>query len=282
MHSSKGNITLVPVGGLSNRLWSIASAVALADHCHMPLRIYWFRDAGLNCRFDQLFQPIVHEEVTLIEASAQQRLYDRPRRKNFWLPALWQDLAFSRRMYEDDERLLKDNHFDFPQWVGDSRCYIASFRRFFPYPDDACRSLFRPTSELQQRIDQVTAQFTPRTIGIHLRRTDHTFSLQESPLYLFEQTIESEIAQDANVNFYLATDSEEDKRHLRERYGNRILTYNCPLTRGSLQGMQAAVVELWALSRTREIIGSHRSTYSQLAAELTNIPCHMLRKSQQS
>ncbi len=280
MHPSKGNITLVPVGGLSNRLWSIASAVALADHCHVSLRIYWFRDAGLNCRFDQLFKPIVHEGFTLIEASARQWFYDRPRRKNFWLPAPWQHLIFSRRMYEDDERLLMDNRFDFPQWVSNSHCYIASFRRFFTYPDDACRTLFRPTNELQQRIDEVTAEFTPRTIGIHLRRTDHTFSLQESPLYLFEQTIESEIARDANVNFYLATDSEEDKRHLRERYGNRILTYGCPLTRGSLQGMQAAVVELWALSRTKEIIGSHRSTYSQLAAELTNIPCHILRKSQ--
>ncbi len=281
MQPLKGNITLVPVGGMANRLWSIASGVALADRCHAPLRIYWFRDGGLNCRFDQLFQPIAHEGVTLVEAGIKEMIYDRPRRKNLWLPAPWQHIAFGHRMYESDSRLLMDNHFGFPQWVSDRRCYIASYRRFFPYPADACGRLFKPTEELQQRIDEVTAAFTPQTIGIHLRRTDHIFSLQESPLSLFERTIEEEIARNASVNFYLATDSEEDKRHLKQRYGDRILTYDCPLTRGSLQGMQAAVVELWALSRTREIIGSHRSTYSQLAAELNNIPCHMLRKSQQ-
>ena len=281
MQPSKGNIALVPVGGMANRLWSIASGVALADHCHAPLRIYWFRDGGLNCRFDQLFQPIAHEGVTLVEAGIKEMIYDRPRRKNLWLLAPWQRVAFGHRMYESDSRLLMDNRFDFPQWVSDRRCYIASYRRFFPYPADACRQLFKPTEELQQRIDEVTAAFTPQTVGIHLRRTDHIFSLEESPLSLFERTIEEEIARNASVNFYLATDSEEDKRHLKQRYGERILTYDCPLTRGSLQGMQAAVVELWALSRTREIIGSHRSTYSQLAAELNNIPCHMLRKSQQ-
>lgn len=281
MQQSKGHITLVPVGGMANRLWSIVSGVALADYCHAPLRIYWFRDGGLNCRFGQLFQPLVHEGVTLREASIKEVIYDRPRRKNFRLPTLWQCVAFNRRMYEDDSRLLMDNHFDFLQWVSDHRCYIASYRRFFPYPVDACRQLFKPTEPLQQRIDEVTAAFTPQTIGIHLRRTDHIFSLEESPLSLFERTIEEEIARNDSVNFYLATDSEEEKRHLKRRYGDRILTYDCPLTRGSLQGMQAAVVELWALSHTREIIGSHRSTYSQLAAELNNIPCHMLRKSQQ-
>ena len=47
-------LTLIPIGGLANRLRSIASGVALARDYGQTLHIYWFKDAGLNCRFDDL------------------------------------------------------------------------------------------------------------------------------------------------------------------------------------------------------------------------------------
>ena len=126
----------------------------------------------------------------------------------------------------------------------------------------------------------MTSDFTPQTIGIHLRRTDHIYSIEESPLSLFIKTIEKEIEANDRINFYLATDSQEDKQRLKKQFGSRILTYDCELSRNSLEGMQAGVVELWALSRTAKIIGSHRSTYSQLAAELSGIECQMIRKNE--
>lgn len=274
-------ITLVPVGGMANRLWSIASGVSLAHACHTPLRIVWFKDQGLNGEFRQLFQPIPDERIILREAHLSDMLrYDRPRRKNLYLPRLWQKAAFGRCMYEEDERLLMDNRFDFPEWIEKKDAYIASFRRFYPYPSGSCRTLFHPVPEIETRIEEITAEFTPQTIGIHLRRTDHVYSIAESPLSLFIETIEKEIEANGQINFYLATDSEEDKQQLKKRFGNRILTYGCELSRNSLKGMQAGVAELWALSRTAQIIGSHRSTYSQLAAELSGIECHMIRKNE--
>ncbi len=272
-------ITLVPVGGMANRLWSIASGISLAHACCTPLRILWFKDQGLNCRFNQLFQPIPDENVLLKEANRLDAIrFDRPRKKNLYLPFLWQQTTFGHCMYEGDERLFMDRQFDFKQWVGNKDTYIASYRRFFPYPADACATLFHPTEEIEKRIQRVTAAFTPQTIGIHLRRTDHVYSIEESPLTLFIETIGKEIAANSSINFYLATDSQEDKQLLKKRFGRRILTYDCKLSRNSLEGMQAGLVELWALSRTAKIIGSHRSTYSQLAAELTGIECQMIRK----
>lgn len=49
-------LTFIPVGGLANRMRSISSAISLSDGDNM--HIYWFKDQGLNCRFDQLFKPI--------------------------------------------------------------------------------------------------------------------------------------------------------------------------------------------------------------------------------
>lgn len=39
-------ITLVPSGGLGNRMRAIASGIALAEAANTPLRIVWFQDWG--------------------------------------------------------------------------------------------------------------------------------------------------------------------------------------------------------------------------------------------
>ena len=60
-------ITFVPVGGLANRIRSIQSAISLSGDDE--LRIYWFKDQGLNCNFYQLFEPIPLQNVTLKETN---------------------------------------------------------------------------------------------------------------------------------------------------------------------------------------------------------------------
>ena len=51
----KRYILLVPVGGLANRMKAIDSAIKLSRKANSELHIIWFKDRGLNCRFDQLF-----------------------------------------------------------------------------------------------------------------------------------------------------------------------------------------------------------------------------------
>jgi hypothetical protein len=62
-------ITLVPVGGLANRMKAIDSAIALAREVNTGLQIIWYKDQGLNCRFDELFQQIHVDNIRLKEAS---------------------------------------------------------------------------------------------------------------------------------------------------------------------------------------------------------------------
>lgn len=67
---------------------AISAAIALADRCATDqLRIIWFRDWGLNCRFQDLFYPIPLPNVQVKEATWKDvLLYDRPRKKNVYLP----------------------------------------------------------------------------------------------------------------------------------------------------------------------------------------------------
>ena len=68
-HRSHPTLTLVPVGGLANRMRAIVSAAALTGETGHTLHVVWFKDAGLNCRFDELFCPIGRTDIRLHEAT---------------------------------------------------------------------------------------------------------------------------------------------------------------------------------------------------------------------
>lgn len=64
---------------------------------------------------------------------------------------------------------------------------------------------------------------------------------------------------------------DEVKESLKSKYPNRIITLMDDTDRNSLEGMKFAMVDLFCLSKTRKIIGSVASSYSQIAAEIGGI-----------
>lgn len=50
-------ITFVPVGGLANRMRSIASVITLAQQTKSYVNIIWFQDWALHAPFHKLFEP---------------------------------------------------------------------------------------------------------------------------------------------------------------------------------------------------------------------------------
>ena len=271
-------LTLIPVGGLANRMKAIDAAVALARDTGAELHVLWFKDRGLNCRFDELFAPLALPGVTLKEASFLDLwLYDRPRKKNFRIPRLFQKLRFDDCIYEERATRLFYDAFDFRTWVGRGRrLYLASCVYFYPQPSTHLFKIFRPLPALQARIDK--AELGSHAIGIHIRRTDNIASIRQSPTELFVQRMRQEIAADDAVRFYLASDSEEDKALLKREFGERIITSPRKADRNSVAGMQDALVELYTLSRTRRILGSMQSSYSETAAQISGIACELLKK----
>ena len=109
---------LVPVGGLANRMKAIDSAIKLSRKTNSELHIIWFKDRGLNCRFDQLFEPIDLPNVKITEATwSDYLLYDRPRQKNIFIPHLFQKATFDNCIYEKQALHLFYENFDFYDWA---------------------------------------------------------------------------------------------------------------------------------------------------------------------
>jgi hypothetical protein len=83
--------------------------------------------------------------------------------------------------------------------------------------------------------------------------------------------MEEEIEREKTTRFFLATDSEEEKKTLQKTFGERIITSPHRADRNSVRGMQNAVVELYTLAATMHIIGCAGSTYAKTAAEIGNV-----------
>jgi hypothetical protein len=258
-------MVFVPEGGLANRMRSVCSAMSLAHDIGSGLRIVWFRDWALNAAFREIFEPLqeVHEAGLWDTLTA-----DRPRKRNMFIPAVYQRLAFDSRMYGGTVDECAAQHFDFAQWARGKRVYLTSFSSFYPFPDSDYARLFVPVQSVRDVVAQRVAQFAPYTVGVHIRRSDHDLAKRISPTSLFIEVLDAELEEHPDLGIYLATDSEEVKWELQARYGKRLMFSTAEADRDTADGIREATAELYTLAQTRKVYGSYRSSFSNMAAKL--------------
>jgi hypothetical protein len=245
---------------------AIDSGLALCRRVNTGLVVYWTCDAELNAPFGALFEPI--PELRLVEGPLPLHLRNaRPR--NLWQPALARRLRGLAWIDAQDCGELLRTGYDFERPLRAGDLYMSSFSRF--YPNAERYRCFRPIAPLRERIAEETRGFDAFTVGVHIRRTDHAVATAESPLEAFVAAMEQQRALEARTRFYLASDSDEAKARIRAHFGERVVTGTQTATRGSPEGIQRALVELYALAQSSLILGSQGSSFSHTAAELTGI-----------
>jgi hypothetical protein len=293
---------LLATDGLCNRMRTIDSAITLSTNLKRDLKVIWVRNDLLNSRFNKLFEPI--DGIELIETSSQLNYIKalklnpypkiNPEKKKgitrFLSKALWklqcmklnikgsvfydELLEISSKQAPDDkenekhvykmiyERIHRSMDVNFSN-------YIASCWRL--YPDHEFYARFTPIKSLQERIDKNSSTFS-ETFGLHIRRTDHKEAIEMSGLDKFIALIEDKIENNDRSTFFLATDDLDTESALKKKFNGRIITtQKTSFSRNSEEGMQNAVVDLYCLSRTKKIYGSFRSSFSQVAADISGI-----------
>lgn len=273
------NFIFIPVGGLANRMKAVASSFILAQQNQIKTNVIWFQDWALHAPFNTVFEPIHSPNICIKEASLIDHIiYDRPRAKNLYIPRLFQYFIFRSCLYEKTIQDLKKQNFNFNNWIQKGHVYMASYLDFQEISTDILRQLFIPLPPIQARIDHLSQQFSPYTLGVHVRRTDNAASIELSPIELFFTAIDKEIDLYADASIYLATDDESVKLELQKRYGKRLLFAKDKADRSSITGIQGGIVDMYALARTQKILGSFHSSFSELAAQVGNIPLEIIKK----
>ena len=268
-------LTLVPHGGLCNRMRAIDSALRLSRRLHKQLTVIWLENTSqLRCPFNKLFQPIpqlhlISPQLTSIYINPQSIQISSPLKRTL--------LSFSAQVFQTvNFQKIIDNDEAIMLIKTDQLATLANYQSLMIMTDRSFDSantydVFKPIPTLESAIQRRMAAFGRHTVGLHIRRGDHDKAIRHSPLDLFINAITQEINKNADSNFYLASDSLQIKHRLLDQFGDRIITQLAPTDRNSEQGMQDAVIDLYALSRTRKIYGSYWSSYSRVAANISNI-----------
>lgn len=192
----------------------INSAMKLAKRRKEKLVILWYLNPELNAAFEDLFQPILEPDITLINIHS---LKD-PRK-------LYYQLSAGQRFGDDDIRNNKTDdrlNDDFYRALK-KRVYIFTCERFDPTKD---YSLFVPTDTLQKRVDTFTRDFAPRCVGVHIRRTDNAVSMGKSTTEQFIAEMEKELTAHPETRFFLATDDQSEEELLRSRFPGKSSAIN--------------------------------------------------------
>lgn len=261
-------IVLAPRGGLCNRLRTLLSVVGFP--VPSTCRVLWARNEECCARFDELFEPIGVEYVSMEDcpwwAAAS-------RRRNLHLPHLVRRLIG----YEQYEDLRSpDVYLSLLERAASARLFISSSTELRHYPRRAY-DMLRPLPIILERITALQSQFAAHTVGVHIRRTDHRASIAHSPDAAFLRAMDEEVRRDPTVRFFLATDDEALKQRLKERYPDRLITQPQTPPRNTLEGMRAAVVDLWCLAATQKLLGSYGSSFTDTAAEMGNVPLEVVK-----
>ncbi|MDR1119398.1 MAG: hypothetical protein LBM08_00595 [Dysgonamonadaceae bacterium] len=269
-------LTIIPTGGLANRINTISSAIGFCRDNKIRLRVFWFKDWGMGADFHHILT-LNHtiKNVEIIDAKWYHRLYDKPRLGNLWIPALWQRFVHDVRISE-----FKTTATLYSLTEALHSCqsiHLISCSLFYEW--DGMFDSLKPIPDIQRQIDEQTATFTNKTVvGVHIRRSDNEKSITESPTHLFIKKMRQDTATHPSTVFYLASDSEQEKQQLQQIFSDKIITSSQKTERASEQGIINALLELYTLAATQKIYGSYNSTYSALAAKIGKIPLHVIRK----
>lgn len=268
-----------PAGGLGNRMRVIDSAYRFCNKYNKSFKIYWIRTNGVDVHFSSIFKPI--DKITDINFDIVS-LIDKLRRKSIlfrWILIVLKKLhIFNFYLHTEYDKWFDwvdnydKNSIDYLFFVVSSYSMFCTKGTNIKFNNQ----IFELTQELSDRVKIETNMFSKNTIGMHIRRTDNLISIEKSPTCLFENYIRNAIANNNLTIFYVASDSEDVLRNMKQLFPNNVIIPEGIRDNNSEEGIKQGVVELYTLSRTSKIIGSYYSSFSTMAALIGNIPIERL------
>lgn len=266
-----------PRGGLCNRLQAMAATYTLSRQLQCRAKIIWIPDpVRLNAGFSDLFSSI--RELNVVDVGRPKTIKDKlynlyyNHGRDKWIRRinnnLIRKLEYSHTF--ENKHLSKGLTEKTIKNISGARKVLFTTGYDFVSTDKDFFNFLSPKDEIKSDINNVLKHFNRRTIGIHIRRTDHRRAISGSPVGEFIKVMEREIKLN-DPSFFLATDDDSVKSTLIKRFGDRVIINRSNLSRGDVNGMIGAVVDLFALSHTRKIYGSRVSSFARTSAEIGDI-----------
>lgn len=126
--------------------------------------------------------------------------------------------------------------------------------------------LLAPVPEITERVGRVRANLPERYVGVQVRAaaTSHESTAKASPVGWFITRMQACLDDDPGTRFFLSCDDPATERRIREAVPN-VTTVGDKGAYNSLEGLRAAVADLYLLASASHILGPYLSSFVELA-----------------
>ena len=252
--------------GLGNRLLLLAGCLRVAEKTNRRLLLYWPDNDQLGCSFDTLFA----NHFDMVDAEDLNFLLRSDRTVKIY--NTWRD---SSPLYTDLDP-EGDPDTDVIVVKGWVAAQFAGEKRNWQFDEEIGRHLrtLVPSAEFLEPAKAFP--LPPLTLGVHMRRGDPTREwideYRRSEDGHFTAIMQAVLDIEPEAHFFLATDHLPTEARLREQFGTRILTHPKTSLLRHRQAMGEAMMDFLLLSRNAAVLGTHFSTYSEIAAKFGACP----------
>ena len=254
--------------GLGNRLKGLISVSRLSEKLGRKLMLYWPNNQYCGCDFDDLFEnsfPKIGEEAfKKIKEEGNYKLYkevleNADDTEKYLLFKTWKFVFLPDEIPENFARV-------FPSKKGKNIDF--EYERI---PEEIRQKLLIYVNRLKPKTQMIVDDFTEKhnlknCIGIHIRKGDYRFTAERRDKVSSEEKFIKRMNEMPKDKFFLCTDSEKTEDKFKKIFGGRIIA--CPKgnrKRSKAMAIREALVDLLLLSKTKHILGSYLSTFTELA-----------------
>jgi len=263
-----------PQHGLANRLRAVASAWLLAEKSNRDLVVIWEKDMHCNASFGELFKTplVVLDSLNSVDI----------------------ENCVTYNYMDDEEGSEKDKYIDHKD---NKDIYVKSaYVLNHKYATWKAENIFlRKLVIVQDDIQSIIDQYDVKDrIGVHIRQgggRGHDQSAwnkpenwsekgQEEMYYWREQSkpavfikkMHVILEKDPEATFYLATDEPESYALMDEHFHDKLMYVTRDVFDRSTEQQKFALIDIMLLSKTKRMLGSNWSSFSEIANRIGGMP----------
>ena len=265
----------INLGGISNRVKCLISMWRLADLYGKELILYWPKNHTCGAEFKDLFendfQEINKKQLENISGKylqifGEDSLTIKDSSKKYLVSGTWRFLLTPKELEKNsflkEKRNFEENGIDF---------------NLLDVPKEIKKEILnylkklRILKSLQKEIDNFQEKYNLKEmIGVHIRRGDFsdrpTSPGKVSSDKKFIEKMKELIKKNPKTKFFLCTDSKEIEKIIEKEFPNRISKYpKTSFVRTDVRATQEGLIDLLLLSKTKQILGTYRSTFTEMA-----------------
>lgn len=272
------------IGGLSNRIKCLVSCLRFSKEYNVDCKVFWkilnsynFANHLLNCPFSKLFSNDI--EITYNELNKigdNYKIYN----SHCFLIFDSDNLPDNSDCYDKKNAKYTPNdkrgrNIDF-NYNNIQKNVIKNYLPYF--------KILQPIEKLQNIIDNFSKKFNDNTISVHIRSWGGKNEEFRNKT-LFKNGIEkfeNKMSEYKKSNFFLTSDSQNVKDYFqnKSKLKDKIICYfrktELKISRECELGIQEDLIELYLLSKNKFIIGSHFSTFTEVAWWLAECPKNVI------